>query len=288
MTSKPASRSARATTFAPRSCPSRPGLATRMRSLRGRGRGGGHRQERSVTRGRAGGRQRRALHSSHAPSAATCVASHDPPRPPRRRPRRSRAHPRAGALREARARGRRHRGRPAASTSSGRPRAPRRSSAEDGGRRLVGFALFFHNYSTFLCQPGPLPGGPLRAARAAAARATARAPAARSRGSRSSAGAGGSSGRCSTGTSRPSGFTGRSGRRCSRTGGSCASRATRWRRSRRRRATGSGRSPGHRLRSGSRVVRYPPCARAGLPPSLASRSQPSPGSACSRRRGRPR
>src|ERR1700704_3570308 len=33
MTSKPASRSARATTLAPRSCPSRPGLATRMRSL---------------------------------------------------------------------------------------------------------------------------------------------------------------------------------------------------------------------------------------------------------------
>src|SRR5262249_42863566 len=34
MTSKPASRRARATTFAPRSCPSRPGLATRMRTLR--------------------------------------------------------------------------------------------------------------------------------------------------------------------------------------------------------------------------------------------------------------
>src|SRR5512140_1924482 len=34
MTSKPASRRARATTFAPRSWPSRPGLATRMRTLR--------------------------------------------------------------------------------------------------------------------------------------------------------------------------------------------------------------------------------------------------------------
>src|SRR3954470_3083602 len=34
MTSKPASRRARATTFAPRSCPSSPGLATRMRTLR--------------------------------------------------------------------------------------------------------------------------------------------------------------------------------------------------------------------------------------------------------------
>jgi GNAT superfamily N-acetyltransferase len=26
--------------------------------------------------------------------------------------------------------------------------------AEDAGRRVVGFALFFHNYSTFLAQPG--------------------------------------------------------------------------------------------------------------------------------------
>src|SRR5690606_18504687 len=34
MTSKPASRSARATTFAPRSCPSSPGFATKMRTLR--------------------------------------------------------------------------------------------------------------------------------------------------------------------------------------------------------------------------------------------------------------
>src|SRR4051812_16034317 len=34
MTSKPASRRARATTLAPRSWPSRPGLATRMRTLR--------------------------------------------------------------------------------------------------------------------------------------------------------------------------------------------------------------------------------------------------------------
>src|SRR6266550_7626632 len=33
MTSNPASRSARATTFAPRSCPSRPGLATMIRSF---------------------------------------------------------------------------------------------------------------------------------------------------------------------------------------------------------------------------------------------------------------
>ena len=31
-TSKPASRRARATTFAPRSCPSKPGLATKMRT----------------------------------------------------------------------------------------------------------------------------------------------------------------------------------------------------------------------------------------------------------------
>src|SRR5580704_16731492 len=37
MTSKPASRRARATTLAPRSWPSRPGLATRMRSLRAEG-----------------------------------------------------------------------------------------------------------------------------------------------------------------------------------------------------------------------------------------------------------
>src|SRR6185503_20801576 len=34
MTSKPASRSARATILAPRSCPSRPGLATTTRTLR--------------------------------------------------------------------------------------------------------------------------------------------------------------------------------------------------------------------------------------------------------------
>src|SRR5690606_39377896 len=34
MTSMPASRSARAMTFAPRSCPSRPGLATKTRILR--------------------------------------------------------------------------------------------------------------------------------------------------------------------------------------------------------------------------------------------------------------
>src|SRR5262249_35649990 len=34
MTSKPASLSARATTLAPRSCPSSPGLATRMRTFR--------------------------------------------------------------------------------------------------------------------------------------------------------------------------------------------------------------------------------------------------------------
>src|SRR5258708_3615936 len=33
MTSKPASRNARATTLAPRSCPSSPGLATRMRTF---------------------------------------------------------------------------------------------------------------------------------------------------------------------------------------------------------------------------------------------------------------
>src|SRR2546426_4291482 len=35
MTSNPASRSARATTFAPRSCPSRPGLATMIRYFSG-------------------------------------------------------------------------------------------------------------------------------------------------------------------------------------------------------------------------------------------------------------
>ena len=45
--------------------------------------------------------------------------------------------------------------------------------AEAGGR-AVGFALFFHNYSTFLTPAGHLPGGPVRPARRSAAAGTAR------------------------------------------------------------------------------------------------------------------
>jgi len=61
-------------------------------------------------------------------------------------------HPRVGRIRKTLAQGRGHRGEPAANVV--RQSALRRSHPgyEDG--EPVGFALFFHNYSTFLGRPG--------------------------------------------------------------------------------------------------------------------------------------
>ena len=149
MTSMPASRSALAMTLTPRSCPSRPGLAMRMRSLRVGADGGVHRPRKRY-RARPGP-------VKGEPLVGPPMASDAGPTGARRtagRARPSRAHPRPRALREARARARRE-PRCLASTSSGRARIARRWSPRSGaGRPVVGFALFFHNYSTFLAGRG--------------------------------------------------------------------------------------------------------------------------------------
>ena len=81
------------------------------------------------------------------------------------------------------------------------------------GDEPAGFALFFPNYSTFLGKPGIYLEDLFVRARVARARLRRGAAASVWRRSRSSATAGGSSGPCSTGTSRRSGSTRSSARR---------------------------------------------------------------------------
>src|SRR6266508_1692949 len=90
MTSKPASRRARATTLTPRSCPSRPGLATTTRirpcatlrrlSLEGRAPSTTPRRE-GLASGRAAGAGAAAYPEPDLPEDTTCAAAPAPSRP---------------------------------------------------------------------------------------------------------------------------------------------------------------------------------------------------------------